>query len=65
MSPGKLLLDERTPASVVSELQKRHHLIEMRSRYSSGSAPVFIRLLPSGLIEAGADPFYFRSAQAW
>jgi gamma-glutamyltranspeptidase/glutathione hydrolase len=65
MSPGKLLLDERTAASVVSELQKRHHLIEMRSRYSSGSAPVMIRLLPSGLIEAGADPFYFRSAQAW
>lgn len=65
MSPGGLLLDERTNPNVVAELQKRHHLVEMRSRYSSGSAPVFIRLNPSGMIEAGADPFYFRSAQAW
>jgi gamma-glutamyltranspeptidase/glutathione hydrolase len=65
MSPGSLLLDERTPPASIGELQKRHHLIEMRSRYSSGSAPVFIRMLPTGLIEAGADPFYYRSSQAW
>jgi gamma-glutamyltranspeptidase/glutathione hydrolase len=65
MSPGKLLLDERTAAAVVTELQRRHHIIEMRSRYQSGSAPVLVRLLPSGLIEAGADPFYWRTAQAW
>jgi gamma-glutamyltranspeptidase/glutathione hydrolase len=65
MSPGKLLLDERTTAAVVAELQKRRHVIEMRTRYASGSAPVLVRLLPTGLIEAGADPFYFRSAQAW
>ena len=32
MSPGSLLLDERTPAAVVAELQKRHHLVEMRTR---------------------------------
>jgi hypothetical protein len=37
----------------------------MRSRYQSGSAPVLIRMLPTGLIEAGADPFYYRSSQAW
>jgi gamma-glutamyltranspeptidase/glutathione hydrolase len=37
----------------------------MRDRYSSGAAPVLIRLNPSGMIEAGADPYYFRSAQAW
>ena len=40
-------------------------MIEMRSRYASGAAPVFIRLNPSGMIEAGADPFYFRASQAW
>jgi hypothetical protein len=26
---------------------------------------VMIRFWPTGLIEAGADPYYFRSAQAW
>jgi gamma-glutamyltranspeptidase / glutathione hydrolase len=65
MSPGSLLLDERTPPSSIAELQKRKHLVEIRSRYNSGSAPVLVRLLPTGLIEAGADPFYYRSAQAW
>ena len=34
-------------------------------RYDSGAAPVMIRLHPTGLIEAGADPFYYRVAQAW
>ena len=65
MSPGSLLLDERTPAAVVAELQRRKHLVEMRSRYNSGAAPVIIRLHPEGLIEAGADPYYYRNAQAW
>jgi len=65
MSPGSLLLDERTPQAVVDELRRRGHKIEMRTRYQSGSAPVLIRLYPTGLIEAGADPFYFRAAQAW
>ena len=65
MKPGGLLLDERTAQNVIVELQRRGHVIEIRSRYASGSAPVFIRLNPAGLIEAGADPFYFRSAQAW
>jgi len=50
---------------VVAELQRRHHVVEMRTRYQSGAAPVMIRLYPSGLIEAGADPYFFRSSQAW
>ena len=65
MSPGSLLLDERTPADVVQELQKRGHKVDMRSRYASGAAPVMIHMLPNGIIEAGADPYYFRSSQAW
>jgi len=65
MSPGSLLLDERTGPAVVAELQKRHHVVEMRSRYASGSAPVLVRLWPTGVVEAGADPFYYRSSQAW
>jgi hypothetical protein len=39
--------------------------VEVKSRYDSGSAPVLIRMYPSGVIEAGADPFYFRFSQAW
>jgi len=65
MSPGSLLLDERTPADVIAELKRRGHKIEMRSRYQSGAAPVMIWLHVNGIIEAGADPFYFRAAQAW
>ena len=65
MSPGTLLLDERTSPAVIAELQKRKHIVDIRTRYASGAAPVMIRLWPSGLIEAGADPFYFRAAQSW
>ncbi|MCX6631727.1 MAG: gamma-glutamyltransferase, partial [Candidatus Solibacter sp.] len=65
MSPGTLLLDERTAPAVVAELQRRKHLVDMRTRYDSGAAPVMIRFWPSGLIEAGADPYYFRAAQSW
>ena len=65
MSPGLLLIDERIPAAVVAELQKRNHKVEIRTRYSSGAAPVLVRMTPTGLIEAGADPYYFRSSQAW
>ena len=65
MHPGRLLLDERTAPEVAAELKNRRHAIEMRSRYNSGSAPVIIRLHPTGMIEAGADPFYNRMSQAW
>jgi hypothetical protein len=50
---------------VIAELQRRKHLVDMRSRYASGAAPVMIRFWPSGLIEAGADPYYYRAAQSW
>ena len=65
MSPGTLLLDERTAPAVIAELQRRKHIVDIRTRYASGAAPVMIRFWPSGLIEAGADPYYFRAAQAW
>jgi gamma-glutamyltranspeptidase/glutathione hydrolase len=65
MNPGSLLLDERLPAAVIEELKARKHLVEMKTKYESGAAPIIVRLYPSGLIEAGADPFYFRAKQAW
>jgi gamma-glutamyltranspeptidase/glutathione hydrolase len=65
MSPGSLLLDDRTAADVIEELKRRGHKVDMRTRYASGAAPVMIQMLPNGIIMAGADPYYFRSSQAW
>ena len=44
--------------------ERRGHKVEIMSRYNNGAAPVMIRLMPGGIIEAGADPFYGRSARA-
>jgi gamma-glutamyltranspeptidase/glutathione hydrolase len=63
-SVGNLMLDERIPQSVAADLAARGHKVEIMSRYNNGAAPVMIRLLPGGIIEAGADPFYNRSARA-
>ncbi|MGH9722186.1 MAG: gamma-glutamyltransferase family protein [Bryobacteraceae bacterium] len=65
MNPGDLLLDERIAPGVAVELAERRHKIGSRSRWSSGAAPVLIRITPQGVIEAGADPYGYRTAQAW
>lgn len=65
MNPGDLLLDERIPPEVALALGERKHRIGTRSRWASGAAPVLIRLTPAGVIEAAADPYGYRSAQAW
>ena len=65
MSPGDLLLDERINSTVMTELAERQHHIGTRSRWSSGAAPVLIRVTPGGVIEAGADPYGYREARAW
>jgi len=62
---GDLLLDERIPANVVEELAARGHKIGIRSRWASGAAPVMIRIMPDGVIEAGADPYGYRVANAY
>ena len=62
---GDLMLDERISQAVASELAQRGHHVSIMSRYSNGAAPVLIKFLPSGVIEAGADPFYNRSAHAY
>jgi gamma-glutamyltranspeptidase/glutathione hydrolase len=62
---GDLLLDERTSPAVYADLTERGHKTSSRSRYANGAAPVLIKVLPSGIIEAGADPYYHRSAHAW
>jgi len=65
MNPGDLLLDERIPAAVMADLAQRGHKIETRSRWNSGAAPVLIKVTPAGVIEAGADPWGYRSMRAW
>jgi gamma-glutamyltranspeptidase/glutathione hydrolase len=62
---GDLMLDERISAVTLSELAERGHHTSQMSRYANGAAPVLIRVLPDGVMEAGADPFYNRSAHAW
>jgi gamma-glutamyltranspeptidase/glutathione hydrolase len=65
MNPGDLLLDERINPATAAELAERHHRVGTRSRWSSGAAPVLIRVTPGGVIEAGADPYGYREARAW
>ena len=65
MNPGDLLLDERVAGNVVAELMERKHKVGTRSRWSSGAAPVLIRVTPGGVLEAGADPYGYRAARAW
>jgi gamma-glutamyltranspeptidase/glutathione hydrolase len=62
---GDLQLDERISQDVVAELAARGHKVSMMSRYANGTAPVMVRVNENGVIEAGADPFYNRSAHAW
>ena len=65
MNPGDLRLDERIDQRVLLELRRRGHKARARSRRSSGAAPVMIRVLPTGVIEASADPYGQRIAEAW
>jgi len=60
-----LQLDDRIPASIAADLAARGHKVSTMSRYANGTAPVLIRVLDGGAIEAGADPYYNRSAHAW
>jgi gamma-glutamyltranspeptidase/glutathione hydrolase len=65
MNRGDLLLDERIPVHAFMDLTERGHKTSTRSRWSSGAYPVMIRVLPNGVIEAGADPYGYRNAEAW
>jgi gamma-glutamyltranspeptidase / glutathione hydrolase len=65
MNPGDLQLDDRTPQTVIEDLAGRGHKIGTRSRWQSGSAPGLVRVTPGGVIEAGADPWGYRSMRAY
>jgi gamma-glutamyltranspeptidase/glutathione hydrolase len=65
MNPGDLIVDDRIPRAVIEELAARGHRVSTRSRWNSGAAPTLVRLLPNGVVEAGADPYGYRAAAAW
>jgi gamma-glutamyltranspeptidase/glutathione hydrolase len=62
---GDLQLDDRYAGSTVKDLTGLGHRVQVVSRWSSGSAPVLIRMLPQSVIEAAADPYGYRVAHAW
>ena len=64
--PLVLYVDERFDPAVVKQLEARGHKVTVRSRWRSGAAPVLIRVNPeSGALEAAADPYGYRYADAW
>ena len=65
MNRGDLLLDERIATNAFMDLTERGHKTATRSRWASGAYPIMIRVLPNGVIEAGADPYGYRNAEAW
>ena len=65
MNPGDLIVDDRVSAAVIAELRERGHKVQTRSRWNSGAAPVAVRVTSDGVIEAGSDPYAYRSARAW
>jgi gamma-glutamyltranspeptidase / glutathione hydrolase len=65
MNRGDLLLDERIATNTYMDLTERGHKTATRSRWASGAYPIMIRVLPNGVIEAGADPYGYRNAEAW
>ena len=66
MNPGDLLLDERIKRRRWRSIWRSGGMkIGTRSRWASGAAPVLIRIMPDGAIEAGADPYGYRVAHAW
>jgi len=65
MNPGDLLLDDRLPQKTITELRQRGHKVSTRSKWTYDAAPVMIRMTPNGIIEAGADPYAYRTARAW
>jgi len=66
MHPNSLLVDERIPEAAYKELAARGHKVDRRPAWQNGAAPTVIRFLAdTGVIEAGADPYGMRYADAW
>jgi gamma-glutamyltranspeptidase/glutathione hydrolase len=55
ISPGKLNVEKRIPATVIEGLQQLGHEVEVRGEWSNSSAPTVI-VLRDGVLDGGADP---------
>ncbi|MBV6433062.1 MAG: Glutathione hydrolase proenzyme [Bryobacteraceae bacterium] len=65
MVPGDLKIDERMSGQSFQELVMMGNRVSTRSRWGVGAMPVVVLSLPTGVIEAGADPFGYRAAAGW
>ena len=65
MNPGDLLHRRSHFRTGLNDLTERGHHTSSRTRWNSGANPVLIRVLPNGVLEAGADPWGYRIAQGW
>jgi len=65
MVPGDLKIDERMSGQSFQELVMMGNRVSTRSRWGVGAMPVVVLSLPTGVIEAGADPFGYRIADGW
>ena len=66
MFPNSLLVDERINEAAFRDLAARGHKVERRTAWQNGAAPTAIRFrADTGVIEAGADPYGMRYADAW
>jgi gamma-glutamyltranspeptidase/glutathione hydrolase len=65
MMAGDLKIDERMSGLAFQDLALRGHKIGTRSRWGVGAMPVVVRMLPGAVLEAGADPYGYREANAW
>ena len=65
MYPGDLSFENRIPASVKTELEKRGHKVEMKNPWSMNSSAGIMVDVQRGTGSAGADPRTSATALAW
>ena len=65
-SPGSLILEERFGSSLVEEMRRRGHRVEVKENFNPTAAPTIVIYDPvSRVIEAGADVRRGRYAIGW
>jgi len=65
MYPGDLSFENRIPADVKAELEKRGHKVEVKSPWSMNSSAGIMVDVQRGTVSAGADPRTSATALAW
>jgi gamma-glutamyltranspeptidase/glutathione hydrolase len=65
VGPGVLLVDERISTTTRAGLSTMGHKAQRSSMWNAGAAPVLVHVVPTGVLEAAADPYGYRVARAW